>query len=73
MAVGFIAVNLGIWVAGIGWPYYLLFAVQVGGILGVAALQQPKQVSNATFQCYTGLVSCMCALTVSTLLLVTLC
>ena len=49
MAAGFIAVNLGIWVAGIGWPYYLLFAVQVGGILGVAALQQPTQVSNATF------------------------
>ena len=65
MAVGFVAVNLGIWVAGIGWPYYLLFAVQVGGILGVASLQQPHQVSNGAMLCGTGSAFGMYALMVS--------
>jgi hypothetical protein len=45
MAVGFVAVNLGIWLAGIGWPYYLLFAVEVAAILGFASLQKPQEVS----------------------------
>lgn len=48
MAVGFIAVNLGIWVAGVGWPYYLLFALEVTAILGFASLQKPQQVSKAS-------------------------
>ncbi len=45
MAVGSVALCLGIWVAGVGWPYYALYAVQVGGILGMASLQKPQQVS----------------------------
>lgn len=48
MAVGFVAVNLGIWVAGVGWPYYLLFALEVTAILGFASLQKPQQVSKAS-------------------------
>lgn len=48
MAVGFVAVNLGIWVAGVGWPYYLLFALEVTAILGLASLQKPQQVSKAS-------------------------
>ncbi len=48
MTVGFVAVNLGIWVAGVGWPYYLLFALEVTVILGFASLQKPQQVSKAS-------------------------
>lgn len=48
MAVGFVAVNLGIWVASVGWPYYLLFALEVTVILGFASLQKPQQVARKT-------------------------
>ena len=41
MAVGFTAVNLGIHVAGVGWPWYLIFAAQSGTILGAAYYTDP--------------------------------
>lgn len=49
MTVGFVAVNLGIWVAGVGWPYYLLFALEVTVILGFTSLQKPQQVASKAF------------------------
>ena len=57
MTVGFVAVNLGIWVAGVGWPYYLLFALEVTVILGFTSLQKPQQVS--AFGSYNALSSAL--------------
>ena len=41
MAVGANAVCLGIHVAGVGWPWYFVFALQAGTILGAAFYIKP--------------------------------
>ena len=52
MAVGATAVCLGIHVAGVGWPWYLLYAFLTGSILGAAYYMDPlrsKKVQSATY------------------------
>ena len=41
MAVGATAVCLGIYVSGVGWPWYLMFAFSTGSILGAAYYIDP--------------------------------
>ena len=52
MAVGIIAVFLGIRVSGVGWPYYILFGLQAGSILAIAQLQKPNKVHLPALLCF---------------------
>lgn len=48
MAVGATAVCLGIHIAGVGWPWYLVFALQTGSILGAAYFMDPMNSNKAS-------------------------
>lgn len=41
MAVGATTVCLGIHVAGVGWPWYLVYALVAGSVLGTAYYMDP--------------------------------
>ncbi|KAL3160652.1 hypothetical protein ABBQ32_010572 [Trebouxia sp. C0010 RCD-2024] len=47
MAVGATAVCLGIHVAGVGWPWYLVYALLTGSILGTAYYMDPLKYKKA--------------------------
>ena len=58
MAVGIFAVFLGIRVSGVGWVYYVLFALQANSILAIAHLQKPNKVCSKALFCQKSLHSC---------------